>query len=753
MKRLFVFLLLLSAGSVYSQAQNSATNTATGIVKNERDEILPGVSVQVQNASTGFSQTTGTNAKGIFSFKNLPPGAGYRFIVSYVGYQTDTLTGYELKEDSRIALSVVLQSVSTTLDKVVVIGYGSMRKKDLSAAVSTVPDIEQAKSRPILDVQSMIQGKVPGITVMNNGGHPNGSPTVVIRGVGNRSGEAPLYVVDGVPNAPYNPADVESITVLKDAASAAIYGVFSGAAGVILITTKQAKKGDPSVEYTGFTAAKQAWRLPQSLTAAKEAEVANLAATNAGQGLLDGWDATKNPYAQVTRTDWVDAIFRTGLMQRHTVTVNGGNEKFSTLFQGRYEENQGTLLNTFAKNMSLRFNAAYQLSSNIKFRQELFYNNSDARGTSTDNGYTGTILSAIYMPRSATVYYDDGSFGGVGPRESDYLGIHGDVVNPVATLLRNKPYNRGTDLLSVSELKINKIVIQGLSFTTRFSYRQGQSLYKNFSPKRTEPGKPNNSNQLDYSTNKSYNWIWENTLNYSRNIGRHSIGLMASTTSQEVGAKGFSAAAKTFENEADWAQFFAMASNFTDLRPTDWDNRDRNQSYVGRVAYSWADRYFMTASYRRDIAGRLPEGHRAKDFPGVTAAWKISSEPFFNMPLFDLLKVRASWGRIGNINSIGDYYYGYQTLDQNYNYQLNNGLTPTVAQYVGSYKNRSLNWETSEQKDFGLDLSILKERLIVTVDYFDKLTYDLIKPQDNFPNTSGFGAPLVNQGKIRNTGC
>lgn len=760
MKRLLSFLLLLFTAGTYLQAQDVAANAATGIVKNETDEALPGASVQLQNTATGFSQTTSTNEKGIFSFKNLPLGAGYRFIVSSVGYKTDTLSGYELKADSRISLSIVMQPTSSTLDQVVVIGYGSMRKKDLSAAVATVPDMKQVKERPVLDVANMMQGKVPGITVVSNGGHPNQAPKVIIRGVGSRQNESVLYVVDGVPNAPFNPADVESMTVLKDAASAAIYGAFSGSAGVILVTTRQAGKGKPSVEYAAFAGAKSAWRLPQSLTAEKEAEVANLALANAGKPPLDGWDQAKNPYAFVTRTNWIDEIFRTGLIQRHTITVNAGGDKLTALIQGRYEENQGTLINTYAKNISGRVNLGYEFTPKIKFRQEVFFNNSDSRGTETSSGYSGTILSAIYMPRSAAAYYDDGTFGGVGPKDPSYQynGIHGDVINPMATLLRNKPYNRGTDLQSVSEFKYSNI-IRGLSFISRFSYRQGQSLFKNFEPKRTEPGKPNDQNTLSYSTDKTYNWIWENTVNYSRTFGQHSISAMVSTTANEFGRKGFTAAAKSFSNEANWSQFFALAAGLTPdnltalyVPPTDWDQKDRLQSFVGRIAYSWADRYFATASFRQDIAGRLAQGYREANYPGLTAAWKLSSEPFFNVPSVDLLKIRASWGRIGNLGSI-PYYYGYQTLQNNYTYQVGSSSPQLPAQYVGQQFNPTLTWETSEQTDIGLDLGVLDGRLSFTVDYFNKLTYNLLQFQTNeWPNTFGYGAPLLNQGKIRNTG-
>ncbi len=281
---------------------------------------------------------------------------------------------------------------------------------------------------------------------------------------------------------------------------------------------------------------------------------------------------------------------------------------------------------------------------------------------------------------------------------------------------------------SVSEFKYTNI-IKGLSFISRFSYRQGQSLYKNFEPMRTEPGKPNAQNTLSYSTDKSYSWFWENTLNYGRTFGRHSINVMASTTANEFNRKGFTAGAKTFSNEADWAQFFVNAGNFTDIRPTSWDQKDRLQSFVGRLAYNWGDRYFVTGSFRQDIAGRLAAGHRNGNYPGVTAAWKISSEPFFRVPAVDLLKIRASWGRIGNLGSI-PFNYGYQTLNNtNYTYQVGSGTPQTPAQYIEQQFNPALTWETSEQTDIGFDLSVLNDRLSFTFDYFNKLTYGLIQGQ------------------------
>ena len=711
----------------------------SGKVTDQSGAPLPGVTVVVKGTTIGIT----TDSDGQFTL--APPADAKTIVFSFIGLQSQ-----EVDIQGKSTLNITLKQETIGLEEVVAIGYGTTKKQDLSAAVAVIQNMDKLKESPVLSVAGMIQGLVPGVTVVNQGGQPGAGPSVTIRGTGSKT-ESVLYVVDGVPDAPFNPSDVESVTVLKDAASAAIYGAHAGAAGVILITTRQSKAGRPSVEYSGFYGVKDAWKLPHSLNASDEAKVSNLAYTNAGSTPLSGWDITKNPYAQVTRTNWMNEIFRTAAVQRHNVSVNGGTEKLTTLFQARYEKEDGTLINTYSKNISLRFNSTYKINKYIKIKEELFINNNDNRGTDTQSGYTGTILSAIYMPSSATPYYANGKFGGVGPVDSPYLGIHGDVVNPVASLLRNQAFVRNSDMLSTSQLNVTD-VIKGLEFTSRFSYRANSQFYKNFQYLRPEPGKPNNRNGLDYSTYRDYHWVWENTLNYSRVFDKHNLGVMVSTTSKEDGGRNFGLTARDFNREDLWAQYLVNAQTFKDDRPYDGQYEDRNLSYVGRVSYSYADRYFATASYRRDIAGRLAVNNRSKDYPGVTGAWKISSEPWFNLPMLNLMKLRASWGKIGNLGSIGRY-YGYPTLSGDNTYQVGNAAPYTSAAYVSSAYNANLSWETSQQTDFGIDLLLLGKKLSITADYFDKKTFDLIKQQDTkWTNTYGVSAPLINEGEISNKG-
>lgn len=711
----------------------------TGKITDPNGIPLPGASIVVQGTTTGIT----TNNDGNFSL--VLPGNAKILIFSFVGMKTQ-----EIEIGTKLTFNVTLAEETIGLEEVVAIGYGTSKKGDLSAAVAVIKDMDKLKDRPVLSTASMIQGLVPGVTVVNQGGQPGANPSVTIRGTGSKT-ESVLYVVDGVPDAPYNPGDVESITILKDAASASIYGAHSGNGGVILITTRQSKEGKPSVEYNGFYGLKSAWKLPQSLTASDEAKVSNLAYTNAGLTPLSGWDITKNPNDQVTRTNWMSTIFRTAAVQRHTITVNGGTDKLTTLFQAKYENEDGTLMNTYSKNITVRFNSTYKINKYLKLKEDLFWITNDNRGTDTQSGYTGTILSAIYMPRSATPYYANGKFGGVGPVDSQYLGIHGDVVNPLASLLRNQSFVRNSTMLSTSELHLTD-VIKGLEFTSRFSYRAYNSFYKNFNYLRPEPGKPNNQNSLDYNTGRDYHWIWENTINYNRVFGKHNLGLMASATSKEDGSRNFGLSARDFATESDWAQFLVNAQTFSSDRPYDGQFVDRNLSYVGRASYSYADRYFATGSYRRDIAGRLPLNLRSKDFPGITGAWKVTSEPWFNVALVNLLKVRASWGKIGNLSSISRY-YGYPALTGSNTYQVGSGAPYSPAAYIGSAFNANLSWETSQQTDLGIDLLLLNKKLSITSDYFWKKTVDLIKQQDTkWTATYGVSAPLINQGEISNEG-
>ncbi|MDR2449018.1 MAG: TonB-dependent receptor, partial [Prevotellaceae bacterium] len=688
------------------------------------------------------------------------PDADARLVFSFIGYATQ-----EIAVDGRTTINVALEETATVIDEVVVIGYGAAtRRADLSASIGIVERVETLKNRPVVGATEMLQGQIPGVTVRNNGGDPSSSASIVIRGQGSKAGESPLWVVDGVPGAPMSLNDIESIVVLKDAASAAIYGAYSGSAGVILVTTKRAKAGAPSVSYEGSFGLSQAVNMPQSLTIEEQRQVRKTALEAAGGSLPDGWDVTKNPYIGQTRTDWIDEITRVAPFQRHNVALSSGTDQFANRLNLQYTNNQGTLISTYNESLNLRYDATYQISKHVRIREDFFWNNWESRGANTESGESGVILSALMMPRNAEAYYSDGTYGGTAPKDEAYIAqygsnfadIHGDVVNPLRSLAASTQFDKYSAAHSSTFLEIID-PIPGLKFTSRFTYKLENNFYKNFNPTRPEPGKPMLTNTLTYSAARSTRWEAENTLNYDREFGKHLLGALISTTANEQRGKSFGVSAQSFISEEEIYQYLNYAGTY--INPSDaYVDPDNNVSVVGRLSYSWNNRYFATASYRRDYAGRLPEGKKYGDFPAITGAWKISEEPFMpKTEYLTFLKLRASWGRIGNLGSIG-YAYGNPTLGTGNSNDVGGqvGATnPLVANmvYNSTAFNPFLTWETSEQTDIGLDAEFLKGRLSFSADYFQKRTYNLIKQQDSgWPSYIGLSAKLINEGEVRNTG-
>lgn len=640
------------------------------------------------------------------------------------------------------------------------------RKQDLSASVGIISNTDELAARPVTSTESMLQGQLPGVTIQADGGDPTSTPNIVIRGQGSQNGDNVLWVVDGVPGAPITSMnDIESIVVLKDAASAAIYGAQSGAGGVVLVTTKKAKEGAPTLTYDGTFGFRQATNLIEPLNAEEQVEMRRRSYENAGQALPDGWNVTKNPWVGTTRTDWMDAIFRTAFYQRHNIALNVGTDKSSSRLSLSFDNDQGTLINTYKKNLALRYNGKMQLNKWITISEDLVWKNTTSRSKETDNdAYTGPILSAVYMPASATIYNPlDGSYGGTTTEDpayiekygSNFADAHGDAVNPVRLLEAENLYNKTSDVWSTTSLEIGN-VLPGLKFVSRFTYNLQNYYYKKFNPIRDEVGKPNLSNNVQEQSYRMDAWKTENTLTYDNTFGKHTVGALFSTTADHYSKRGLEAIGKDLSSEAAYLQYMAYANSTEVLDYL--TGPDANVSMIARLAYSYDDRYFVTASWRRDYAGRLPKEHNFGDFPAVTLGWKISNEKFFKKnDIVNLLKLRASWGRVGNLGSI-DYNYKSPLLSKNtYSEQAQYGVTSNQLwnnfAYYSTALNPNLTWETSEQYDLGLDMEMFNNRLSLSMDYFDKRTFNLIQPQPmNWPSTMGLDAMLVNLGEVRNRG-
>lgn len=749
--RMVLFLLLGLFTSVIAYSQQISVK---GIVKDQIGEPVIGANVLVRGTTNGVI----TNVNGEFI---LSASKSDVLVVSFVGYTTQEIPVSEKQ------MTIVLKEDTELLDEVVVLGYGAnTRKQDLSASVGIISNTDELAARPVTSTESMLQGQLPGVTIQADGGDPTSTPNIVIRGQGSQNGDNVLWVVDGVPGAPITSMnDIESIVVLKDAASAAIYGAQSGAGGVVLVTTKKAKEGAPTLTYDGTFGFRQATNLIEPLNAEEQVEMRRRSYENAGQALPDGWNVTKNPWVGTTRTMWMDAIFRTAFYQRHNIALNVGTDKSSSRLSLSFDNDQGTLINTYKKNLALRYNGKMQLNKWITISEDLVWKNTTSRSKETDNdAYTGPILSAVYMPASATIYNPlDGSYGGTTTEDpayiekygSNFADAHGDAVNPVRLLEAENLYNKTSDVWSTTSLEIGN-VLPGLKFVSRFTYNLQNYYYKKFNPIRDEVGKPNLSNNVQEQSYRMDAWKTENTLTYDNTFGKHTVGALFSTTADHYSKRGLEAIGKDLSSEAAYLQYMAYANSTEVLDYL--TGPDANVSMIARLAYSYDDRYFVTASWRRDYAGRLPKEHNFGDFPAVTLGWKISNEKFFKKnDIVNLLKLRASWGRVGNLGSI-DYNYKSPLLSKNtYSEQAQYGVTSNQLwnnfAYYSTALNPNLTWETSEQYDLGLDMEMFNNRLSLSMDYFDKRTFNLIQPQPmNWPSTMGLDAMLVNLGEVRNRG-
>jgi TonB-linked SusC/RagA family outer membrane protein len=749
--RMVLFLLLGLFTSVIAYSQQISVK---GIVKDQIGEPVIGANVLVRGTTNGVI----TNVNGEFI---LSASKSDVLVVSFVGYTTQEIPVSEKQ------MTIVLKEDTELLDEVVVLGYGAnTRKQDLSASVGIISNTDELTARPVTSTESMLQGQLPGVTIQADGGDPTSTPNIVIRGQGSQNGDNVLWVVDGVPGAPITSMnDIESIVVLKDAASAAIYGAQSGAGGVVLVTTKKAKEGAPTLTYDGTFGFRQATNLIEPLNAEEQVEMRRRSYENAGQALPDGWNVTKNPWVGTTRTDWMDDIFRTAFYQRHNIALNVGTDKSSSRLSLSFDNDQGTLINTYKKNLALRYNGKMQLNKWITISEDLVWKNTTSRSKETDNdAYTGPILSAVYMPASATIYNPlDGSYGGTTTEDpayiekygSNFADAHGDAVNPVRLLEAENLYNKTSDVWSTTSLEIGN-VLPGLKFVSRFTYNLQNYYYKKFNPIRDEVGKPNLSNNVQEQSYRMDAWKTENTLTYDNTFGKHTVGALFSTTADHYSKRGLEAIGKDLSSEAAYLQYMAYANSTEVLDYL--TGPDANVSMIARLAYSYDDRYFVTASWRRDYAGRLPKEHNFGDFPAVTLGWKISNEKFFKKnDIVNLLKLRASWGRVGNLGSI-DYNYKSPLLSKNtYSEQAQYGVTSNQLwnnfAYYSTALNPNLTWETSEQYDLGLDMEMFNNRLSLSMDYFDKRTFNLIQPQPmNWPSTMGLDAMLVNLGEVRNRG-
>ena len=715
-----------------SELPRPAKRRITGIVTDDRLEALPGVNILVKGAQQG----TITEADGSFTID--VPDENAVLIFSFVGYISQ-----EIIVGSRNSLKVVLITDNKALEEVVVVGYGTRKKSDLTGSVSSING-QTLENRNISSLEQGLQGQASGVQVTQGGGQPGGPTIVRIRGQNSiMGGNDPLYVIDGVPVqnsndgntsilASINPADIESFDILKDASAIAIYGA-RGSNGVILITTKRGKSGKSNITLRSSLGISNVIRKLEMLNSRQYAELANDRAVNDGVPL---------PFPDVDRaasvnTVWQDEIFKTAYTPETVINISGGSEKTKYFVSGDYFNQGGAIIGSKFTRGSFRLNLDQEVNNRLNISTQIVASKSLAKRSDAEE----ILESALGMPPVNTPYDIDGNYtpGDVllGYPFSDSRGD-----NPLITA------NEITDNLTNSRLLANlraryrlwdDMSVELMAGTDQVSGRRDQ--YKT----RFVRGNPDGSAAERRTETNSY--IIENLYQYNKSLSsnRHIINATLGFTWESQSSRTLAASSQGFVTDNFNNHNLGAGSRFgaPDNNTIEWDLL----SFLGRVNYTVDDKYLFTISGRRDGSSRLGAGNKWGFFPSAAFAWKITNENFMAniTPLSDM-KLRVSWGKSGN-QAISP----YQSLQRYEPQQLVIGAQGTIGFAPANIGNPDLKWETTTQLDVGLDIGLLQNALTVTLDYYHKQTDDLLAVV-NLPPSSGFATTLQNIGSLENKG-
>lgn len=769
-----------------------AQGVVKGIVNDEAGEPIIGATVKVVGTNTGAI----TDMDGQFS---LNAASNAQLSVSYVGYVTQ-----KVNVAGKSNLVITMKEDAQSLSDVVVIGYGVQKKSDLTGAVASVKG-EEIKNLSTTDAGAALQGKVSGVQIINTSGDPTAAASIRVRGYSSNSGSlGPLIIVDGlkVDGIQYlDPTLIESMEVLKDAASAAIYGAQAGN-GVVLITTKNGSKGTAHVTYS-LKAASQSLGKKAQLFRAKdyieyheylgdmtETELVNNGyyAQTQEVTLDDGTTAIQGvPGTGRFDTDWYDEVFENSWSLQHNITVEGGNDKGHFLAGLGIVNNDGMVKGD--KDVYKRFTG--QINADYKFFKWLSVQSNTSiekyKTKSLGKGY-GSFLNAVVSidPLTPAYIYDTADFGqnvaeqwadganpGHVPLPAAYTAenpvwygtskyVEEATANPLAQRDRTNGYSEGVNVRG--SFAANLMPFDFLTITSRLGYRIAQGNGHNYSePYFLSSMAKSETYSISANTNASLYYQWENFANFNKQFGLHNVGVMAgmSFTKNHWDNTSVSSTDTQMILRANHAPNFRYisclnANGLSHLSVSNTPGDATELSYFGRLSYSYADRYLLQFNFRADAfdSSKLSKDKRWGYFPSVSAGWTISNEPFFKNAVspdaVSFLKLRASWGRNGNVNILSGYQYNASIgLGGYYNF-TDTGDATEVGKPNG-VSNPNLTWETSEQVDFGLNARFLNNRLSLDVDWYRKMTKDLLVSIKPFPEL-GFNSQTVNSGEVLNTG-
>ena len=732
--------------------------TVTGKVLSASDnEPLLGATVIVQGKQGGSV----TDLDGNFS---IEANDGQTLVVSYIGFITQRV---KVNGDN---LVIKLEEEANSLNDVVVIGYGVQKKKLVTGANINVKGDDIAKLNTSNPLQAL-QGQTPGMTIISQSGQPGSGLKVNIRGMGTINGSDPLYIIDGIRGdiASLNPADIESIDVLKDAASAAIYGSQS-ANGVVLITTKSGKEGRAVVSFDGYVGWQNKPRSVKMLNAHEYMTILDEQAINSGKQPYD-WSAYKSIYntdGSVVDTDWVDQMFRKNAQTgSYNIGVTGGSKTGNYALTLGYMNQEGIVGGKDVSNYeryNFRVNSDWQVKPWLKIGEQVSFIYTKNRGVSVGNAYNNTLKGAFGMSPLVPVY-------GKNNYKSPYLNTKfmdwQDVQamgNPYGLMMTNTNNENNAARFSAN-VYADAEWLKDLHFRTVVGYEYYSSDYRNFTPIYEFSDYSRNINQTRVNQNASHNHqlTWTNTLSYSWKWKTHSLNALVGTEAYQFSGIGVSAGqGKLKSGFDDWSH--AYISNGTASSPEDGLSasgapalKQRMFSYFGRAGWNWKETYMLNATLRADASSKFARGNRWGYFPSVSAGWLVSNERFWKpvANVLDYFKLRVSWGQVGNQN-IGDLMFVSPITTAGVYYLFGNQYGAAAqAPFYGAYESRLANekvkWETSEQIDLGFDARAIDGRLNINFDWYYKTTKDWLVVAPILA-TAGTGAPYINGGDVKNTG-
>jgi TonB-linked SusC/RagA family outer membrane protein len=742
----------------------------TGTIVDQTGEPVIGANV----VEVGTTNGTITDFDGNFS---LEVGANAKLSISFIGYNSQTVVvGNQTK------LKVVLTEDTETLDEVVVVGYGVQKKKLVTGATVEVKGDDIAKLNTT-QALGALQSQSPGVNIQSNSGQPGDGFKVMIRGAGTNGSTTPLYVIDGVSGGDINnlnPADIERIDVLKDAASCAIYGS-AAANGVILITTKQGKEGKVQVTYDGNVGWQNVYKLPQMLTAQQYMQVQNLVRFNSGESAYDwsqyfqGNEDLLAAYQNGTNagTNWLDALRnKNAVTTSHALNIAGGTDRSKFSIGTGYQYQDGVFGGDYAKSDYRRF--TFRINSEhviyrtdkgldvIKVGENVYYSHKQNQGIQIGNQYSNVISNMLRANPLIPIYNSDGDFFGYNDlKNSGFFNYTSYATNPIASMTYNQSANNKSasyGLNAVGYIEIQPI--KGLTYRGQLSYNQSSWSWRCYLPtyKLNDQGDQRTSDQTTNQVGLGWGWGTTNTLSYKFDVDRHSFDVLVGTEYGESRpSNGFSLSATASDAIfGDLAHaYMSLVKNNTTATVSGSPYTDsRGMSYFGRVNYNFNEKYMFSAIMRADGSSVFAPGHRWGYFPSFSAGWVVSNEKWMEKVSnwFDFLKIRAGWGQNGNKNISAFEYEAAYAYDAYSNYSFGNAKdTPVRGASLSRLANEDLTWETSEQLDFGFDARFLDSRLGVTFDWYKKTTKDLLLNVPVDP-TTGFSTQLKNAGTVQNTG-